>query len=209
MRARGVYSYSHLPGGSSMGFTNLSGGYCQVLQTSGQRMCSNGRLAIETWKKCISWQIMSNKISLSSKVMRFVIIWFSCALTRFQVITNGSLHGGSKPTLRSSNQNEEDVSVLNFKANQKIVGLSILGMTRSQGYLKVSAMDEQKEPKFVLFIAFELAPCLWGFESKNTKNLNNENRVCCIPFKLFLHLDLRLTSTNLDQGDTFSLWGNP
>ena len=38
-----------------IGFKNLPTGYYRKLKTSGQSMCSNGRLAIETSVKSIRW----------------------------------------------------------------------------------------------------------------------------------------------------------
>ena len=51
MRAKEVYK--NLPAGF-IGFKNLPAGYYRDLQTSGQSMCSNGRLAIDTSIKNLS-----------------------------------------------------------------------------------------------------------------------------------------------------------
>ena len=70
-----------------------------------------------------------------------------------------------KPQLRSTNQNKE-ASLVNFKANEKVVGLSIIGIPGSRGVLEIQRLLDDDRQERVLAIAFMLAPCLWGFKPK-------------------------------------------
>ena len=73
-----------------------------------------------------------------------------------------------KPQLRNNKQQKGEAPTLNFKANEEYFGLSIVGRPGSRGWLKITAPSAKaKHPDQVLYIAFLLAPCLWGFESKN------------------------------------------
>ena len=73
MRASEVYSY-HL--GVSMRITNLRG-YYRELQTSGQSMCSNGRLAIETYIKslmCVRLREMINTTGENRQIAKCCVL---------------------------------------------------------------------------------------------------------------------------------------
>ena len=73
-----------------------------------------------------------------------------------------------KPQLQNSRQQKGEAPTLNFKANKEYFGLSIVGIPGNKGWLKITAPSAKaRHPDQILYIAFMLAPCLWGFDSKN------------------------------------------
>ena len=93
---------------------------------------------------------------------------FSCSLFRLQLIPDSTEQQHPKPQLRNSKQQKGEAPSLTFRANKKLFGLSIVGVPASRGWLKITASRSRaKQPSQVLYIAVQLAPCLWGFESRN------------------------------------------
>ena len=84
------------------------------------------------------------------------------------MIHDVTAQGRSQPQLRNSKQQRGEAPTLIFKANEEYFGLSIVGVPGNKGWLKITAPSAKaKHPDQALYVAFMLAPCLWGFESKN------------------------------------------
>ena len=71
----------------------------------------------------------------------------------------------SKPRLQNSDRSDGEAPVLNFKGNS-VFELSISGTPGSRGWLTISTTAERKNPEIEVLVAFQLAPCLWGFEGQ-------------------------------------------
>ena len=93
---------------------------------------------------------------------------FSCSSFPLKMIPDSTEQEYPKPELRNSRQQKGEAPTLNLKANEEYFGLSIEGVPGNRGMLKITAPSAKaKHPGQVLYIAFILAPCLWGFQSKN------------------------------------------
>ena len=117
------------------------------------RIAHKPALTLPTWQDLNSWFQ-----SYGQSVLVF-FLW--------QLLASNSAQWTVAPRLKNSNQEDKDASVVNFKANDKLLGLSITGSPKTEGWLQISFHGTDGLPAPVLDIPFKLAPCLWGFEPES------------------------------------------
>ena len=94
-----------------------------------------------------------------------------------QIVGGESPEQTSKPQLQNGNQNDGETPVLNLKGNN-VFELSISGTPGSKGWLRISTKHKESYHNLVLFVAFRLSPCLWGFQGKRLFNGFEVEKVC-------------------------------
>ena len=94
-----------------------------------------------------------------------------------QVNQDTDLSDWEKPRLHSITLEGKRTTGISLEANERVFGISISGDPGSTGSLGVYLKSGGRQ-QTILDLAFELAPCLWGFHSQEIVSQGILKEVC-------------------------------